>query len=108
MQPNNNARFIFILLLFLFLLGLHSWNQVYSKERPHFVLVLYSDSSYNNATYVGTFYSCAVAHRWIQLHFANPWIASRCLHEEYMNLPVGFEHRYIDLIDMTELRRKRR
>jgi len=25
-----------------------------------------------------------------------------------MNLPIGFEHRYIDLIDMTELRRKRR
>lgn len=100
MQPNNHARFIFILLLFLFLLGLHSWNQVTAKERPHYILVI------NTNEYVGTFYNCAVAFRWVQYHYPNPYIPAKCLHENFIYLPTNFQHRYVDLIDMTALKRK--
>ena len=104
-DPNNIDRIVFIVTIALILLMMHSYSLV-AKEKPQFVLVLYSDNAYNDASYVGTFYSCDVAHRWIQLHYANPWLATRCLHQDYMNLPIGFEHRYIDLIDMSQFARK--
>ena len=97
-DPNNIDRIVLIVTIALILLMMHSYTLV-AKEKPHFVFVV-------NQEYVGTFYNCDTAFSWLHYHNPNPYVDARCLHEDFINLPLSFEHRYIDLIDMTKFARK--
>ena len=97
-DPNNIDRIVFIVTLALILLMMHSYSLL-AKEKPHYVLVV-------NNQYEGTFFNCKTAFDWVRYHNPNPYVPAKCLHEDFIYLPQGFEHRYIDLIDMSRMARK--
>ena len=97
-DPNNIDRIVLIVTIALILLMMHSYSLV-AKEKPHYVLVV-------NNQYEGTFYSCETAFDWVRYHNPNPYVPTKCLHEDFIYLPQGFEHSYVDLIDMSKFARK--
>lgn len=46
--------------------------------------------------YVGTFSNCEVAHAYVDENFI-PDLRTICLHENFINLPNDFKHKYIHI-----------
>lgn len=57
----------------------------------HFVLLLVMGGE---PQYVGTFLNCEVAHAYAAENFI-PDLRTICMHENFINLPKDFKHKYI-------------
>ena len=66
-------------------------QKTYIKMELHFVLLLVMGGE---PQYVGTFLNCEVARAYATENFI-PDLRTICMHEDFINLPKDFKHKYI-------------